>query len=217
MKDSEFRAFVDMIGPWFDGMAKFVGIVNRHVEGIYSGEQHMLERLRRHTQLVDKYMSEIRVRFAKEDEASIGEISRLTQNRLVNEQQVGKALQLSVDEFWKQMLTANQRQEIERLIPPEKFLQQCLIQPIHELFSAPHRLSCLDDSLSALLLREAIYDGVVSVQIDGGSTCVIMDGDMPRLEDAYSIAELLDCGTAFVIDFSGFQIVIEGAAHVEKN
>lgn len=216
MQNSEFRQFVEVIGPWFDGMAKFVGIINGRLDGIYSGEQLMLDKLKRHSHQVDKYMAELRAQFAKEDEEAISKTVSVVQHMLVYEQLVGKALHMSADQFWHQVLTETQRLELTGILNPEDCIDLCLYQPIRSLFEQPNRLTGLDDSISSLLLQEAIHDDAVTVQFNGSSTTVVWDGAAPRLEDAYSLEELLDCGRACVIDFCGFQIVIERAGCNEK-
>ena len=216
MQNQEFRKFVEVIGPWFDGMAKFVGIVNRHVDGIYSGEQLMLDKLKRRTHLVDKYIAELRAQFAREDEEAIDRVVAIVQHQLVYDQMVGKALHISADEFWNQVLTETQRLELTGILSAEDCIDRCLYQPIRSLFEQPHKLNGLDDSISSLLLQEAIHDATVTVQSNGSSKQVVWDGTGPCLEGAHSLAELLDCGTACVIDFGGFQIVTERAECNEK-
>lgn len=208
MRDPEFRKFVENIGSWFDGMTKFVDIVNRHVEGIYSGEQLMLDRLKRHTLLIDKHLKELREKFASEDEEILDEEIRSIQHALVRAQQVGKAMQLSFDEFWQELPSVS-KQVLQGVVTPQHLLERCLYQPVRTMFESPHRLSCLDDALPSALLAEAVHDGIVTVQIGKSSTAVIMDGNTPHLVDACSLAELLDCGTACVITIGGLQIVFE--------
>ncbi|HIJ95641.1 MAG TPA: hypothetical protein HPP94_07880 [Desulfuromonadales bacterium] len=73
--DRGFRRFIKTIGPWFEGIAKFVAIMARHNDDIYTGERLMLQKLERETFKIDKYMKELKSRFTAEDD----EISRTTE------------------------------------------------------------------------------------------------------------------------------------------
>ena len=66
--ECEFKKFAMALGYWFDGFAKFVSMMKRHNDNIYSGEQHMLDKLVCESNKINLYLRESRKKYAEESE-----------------------------------------------------------------------------------------------------------------------------------------------------
>lgn len=207
--DTEFKSFVETLGPWFDGMAKFIRIMASHNDDIYTGERLMLQKLERETFKIDKYMKELRNRFKAGDEL-VTEIVRAVQERLLADERVGDVLAMPAADFWLQLLTDEERQSLNGLLDSNLLIDHCLYEPFRSLFglSGPaHRLNSLnDDGLAARLFVAAVNDDTVSVIVGESVTPIVMDGITARMDDAFSLAELVDTDVSFIVDIGGFQI-----------
>ena len=218
--DTEFKRFVETLGPWFYGMAKFVAIMSRHNDEIYTGERLMLQRLERETFKIDKYMKELRNRFKAEDDELVAEIVRTVQERLLADEQVGDALAMPAAEFWQYLLTDEERQSLNGLLDNTMLIDHCLYEPFRSLFGmsgSAHRLNSLnDESLVARLFVAAVNDGAVSVIVGESVTPIVMDSITARMADAFSLAELVDTDVSFIVDIGGFQINFERREEDDK-
>lgn len=212
-KDTEFRRFIKTIGPWFEGMAKFVAIMARHNNDIYTGERLMVQKLERETFKIDKYMKELRNRFKTEDEELVAEIVRTVQERLLADERVGDTLAIPAADLWQELLTDEERQSLNGTMDSIGLLESCLYEPFRSLFGisgSAHRLNSLNDgSIAALLFVAAVNDGAVSVIVGESMTPIVMDGITARMIDAFSLAELVDTGVSFIVEIGGFQIEFE--------
>lgn len=214
--DTDFRQFTKTVGPWFEGIAKFVAIMARHNDDIYTGERLMLQKLERETFKIDKYMKELRNRFKAEDDELIAEIVLTAQERMLADGLVADALAMPAADFFQQLLTDDERQSLNGLLDSNMLIDHCLYEPFRSLFGlsgSAHRLNSLnDDGLAARLFVAAVNNGAVSV-IDGESvTPIVMDGITARMSDAFSLAELVDTDVSFIADIGGFQIEF-GVSH----
>ncbi len=211
--DREFRRFMQIVGPWFEGMAKFVVIMARHNDDIYTGEQLMLQKLERETFKIDKYMKEFKNRFKAEDDELVTGIVRTVQERLLAGERVGDALAMSAADFWQQLLTEEERQALNGLLESNRLIERCLYDPFRSLFGlsgSAHRFNSLnDESLATRLFVAAVNDGAVSVIVGESVTPIVMDGITARMDDAFSLAELVDTDVSFTVDIGGFQIKFE--------
>ena len=207
--DTEFKKFVETLGPWFDGMAKFIRIMASHNDNIYTGERLMLQKLERETFKIDKYMKELRSRFKAGDEL-VTKIVRAVQERLLSDERVGDVLAMPAADFWQQLLTDEERQSLNGLLDSNMLIDHCLYEPFRSLFglSGPaHRLYSLnDDGLAGRLFVAAVNDGTVSVIVGESVTPIVMDGITARMDDAFSLAELVNTDVSFIVDIGGFQI-----------
>jgi hypothetical protein len=68
-RECEFRKFALALGCWFDGIAKFVDMMKRHNDTIYTGEQLMLDQLVRESIKLNRYLDEFRKRSTVEHPA----------------------------------------------------------------------------------------------------------------------------------------------------
>gem|GEM_PF-2398472 len=213
--DTEFRQFIRTMGAWFDGMAKFVRIMASHNNDIYTGERLMLQKLERETFKIDKYMKDSKNRFKAEDDEIVAEIVRTVQERLLADERVGDALAMSAADFWQQLLTDDERQSLNGILDSNKVIDHCLYEPFRSLFGlsgSAHRLNSLnDDSLGARLFVAAVNDGTVSVVVGESVTPIVMDGKTARMDDAFSLAELVDTDVSFTVDIGGLQIEFEAS------
>jgi len=203
------------MGAWFDGMAKFVRIMASHNNDIYTGERLMLQKLERETFKIDKYMKDSKNRFKAEDDEIVAEIVRTVQERLLADERVGDALAMSAADFWQQLLTDDERQSLNGILDSNKVIDHCLYEPFRSLFGlsgSAHRLNSLnDDSLGARLFVAAVNDGTVSVVVGESVTPIVMDGKTARMDDAFSLAELVDTDVSFTVDIGGLQIEFEAS------
>lgn len=217
--DMEFRRFIKTIGPWFEGMAKFVAIMVRRNDDIYTGELLMLQKLERETFKIDKYMKDLKKRFIAEDGKLVSKIVQTVQERLLADERVGDALVMSAADFWQQLLTDEERQLLNGVLESNKLIDHCLYGPFRSLFGlsgSAHRLNSLnDDSLTARLFVAAINDGTVSVIVGESVTPIVMDGITARMDDAFSLAELVDTDVSFTVDIGGYRIRSEVEKHRE--
>lgn len=195
----ELRQLIVTIGRWFDGFGKFAMMMNRGYDERMSGESNMIQRLAKESHKIDLYLKEKLERYRQETICNV-------QQRLIDSNRVGEALSCTPDEFWKTFLTEEERQVLPGGYSKEKVYNLCIREPIEALFQSPHCLSWLNDDIGALLLEAAVKDGVVTIVISENVTPVVMDGRAPRLIDAATVAEMLDCVTACSIDFGGFCI-----------
>lgn len=208
--NNEFRQFIHSVGPWFDGMAKFIRIMASHNNDIYTGERFMLQKLERETFKIDKYMKELRNRFKAEDDELVTEIVRTVQERLLADERVGDVLAMPAADFWQLLLTDEERQSLNGLLDSNLLIDHCLYEPFRSLFGlsgSVHRLYSLnDDWLAARLFVAAVNDGTVSVIVGESVTPIVMDVITARMVDAFSLAELVDTGVSLIVDIGVFQI-----------
>lgn len=208
--DTEFRQFIKIIGPWFEGMAKFVAIMARHHNDIYIGERLMLQKLEKETFKIDKYIKKLKNHYKAEDDELVTEMVRTVQERLLVYEQIGDALAMPASDFWQQLLTDEERQSFNGLFDSTMLIERCLYEPFRALFGlsgSAHRLNSLNnDGLAARLFVAAVNDGAVSVIVGESVTPIVMDGITARMDDAFSLAELVDTDVSFIVDIGGFQI-----------
>lgn len=72
---------------------------------------------------------------------------------------------------------------------------------------ALRRLNSLNEgSFEARVFVAAVNDGTVSVIVGESVTPILFDGITARMDDAFSLAELVDTDLCFIVDIGGFQI-----------
>jgi hypothetical protein len=74
--ECEFKKFAMALGYWFDGFAKFVSIMKRHNDNIYSSEQLMLDKLTRDSHKINLYMLECQKRYAENEPEEVSDNDR---------------------------------------------------------------------------------------------------------------------------------------------
>ncbi|TLM69256.1 MAG: hypothetical protein FDZ69_00350 [Deltaproteobacteria bacterium] len=183
--EQDLRQLVITLGNWFDGFGKFATIVDGSCNDFHCGQKLMIQKLARESHRIDKFLRDWRQRYRQEAVHKV-------QQRLLTEGTVGAALNASYDEFWTDYLVDDEQEVLPGGYTKEKAFNLCLWEPIAALFDSPHGLSRLSDDPGAELLRAAVNDGVVRVKIGDSKTEVVMEGRMPRLIDAFSLAEVLD-------------------------
>jgi hypothetical protein len=208
--EAEFRVFVKTIGSWFEGMAKFVAIMARHNDSIYTGERLMLQKLEAETFKIDKYMKALKKRFKLEDYELTAQIIQTVQERMLDDGRVGEALTMPAPEFLQQLLTDEERQSLNSIIGADTLIECCLYEPLRSLFGlsgSAHRLNSLNDgSISSRLFVAAINDGAVTVVIDDSSAPIVMGGITAGIDDTFSLAGLVDTDVSCIVNIGGFQI-----------
>lgn len=205
-----FREFIVQLGAWFEGMAKFVAIMARHNDEIYTGELLMIQKLERETFKLDKFVKELRARIKAENDELIGNIVHEVQERILAEETVRAVLTLLPEEFTRQVLTDGDRHALEGHMNAEKLMDRCLYEPIRTLFGLsgyPHRLYSLDDhSIPSRLFVATVNAGAVSVVVGERVTPVVMEGTTARMLDAFSVAELIDSDLDCAVNVGGYRI-----------
>ena len=73
MKETEFRNFVEILGQWFNGFAKFTRIVSRHNDTFSTGEIHMIGKLAIGSSKIDCYLKECRMNYHDEEVQQLAE------------------------------------------------------------------------------------------------------------------------------------------------
>lgn len=206
----DFKKSVVRLGPWFDGMAKFIDIMIRHNDEIYTGERLMLEKLRRETFKLDKFVKVLIAQVKSEGEELAINIVRTVQERMLAEGTVGYALSMTPHDFFEHLVADDERQAIDGILTQSKFMDQCLYEPLKVLLGlsgCPNLAYSLDDeSIPARLFVAAVNDGVVSIIVGESETPVVMEGATAKMMDSFSIAELMDSDLDCAVVIGGYHI-----------
>jgi hypothetical protein len=194
--EQELRQLVIAMGHWFDGFAKFAMILNGRCSDLDNGQMLMIQRLAKESNQIDKFLHEWRQRYVAEAVLQV-------QQRLIDDGQVGNALNSLPDDFWKDYLRDDEREVLPGGYPKEKAFNLCLWNPIEMLLKSPGSLSSLGGDAGEELLRAAIDEGVVSVQIGDSTVSVVMRGSTPMLADGRTLEEVLKLDTACEVLIGG--------------
>lgn len=186
-------------------------VVDGYSQDFHVGQKLMIQKLAKDSHQIGKYLRDCQDRYRQEAISAV-------QRRLLDEGQVGDALNCTPEEFWTRYLLNEDREVMPRgYNSKSEAFNLCLWGPIENLFKPTHRISQLDDSIGAELLCAAVNDGVVNVRVGESETPVVMEGRTPKLIDAFSLAEVLDTYVECEIMVGGMGIQFEGISTITNN